>query len=113
MSLRRALDTLPHDRTTQAVARDAVALFSRHADEWIGLSDVQGVLDAPTTVIDAVLDTLARSFVLDFDDAQSRYRYRPDRFTEIEIERYLRRAERHDGHVRSSVARYRQRYSHP
>ena len=29
MSLRRALDTLPHDRTTQAVARDVVALFSR------------------------------------------------------------------------------------
>ena len=113
MSLRRALDTLPHDRTTQAVARDSLAFFCRHPGEWIDLSDVQGVLDAPGAVIDAVLDTLARSFVLDFDDAGSRYRYRADRFTEIEIERYLRRAERHDGHVRSNVARYRQRYSHP
>ena len=42
MSLKRALDRLPHDRQLQAVARDILALFARRPEDWIQVEGTSG-----------------------------------------------------------------------
>ncbi len=57
-----------------------------------------------------MLSTLAEFFVLDFVDGPPRYRYKHDRLLEIEIERFTRRAESHNGALQNNVEKFRQRY---
>jgi hypothetical protein len=110
MSLRRALDRLPHDRATEGAARELLTLFRRRHGEWIPLSELLIEGSYPEGVGRTVLDTLVSSTVLEFRGGPPRYRYETDSLVELEIDRYLRRADRHSGMVQDNVARFRQRY---
>lgn len=110
MSLRSALEHLPHDRDSQALVRHMLAMFQRHSGEWIEPHKVAVVLGASEDHTRSVLATLAEFFVLDFDDGPPRYRYRADRFLDLEIDRFERKTETHTGHLQTNVEKFRQRY---
>jgi len=55
-----------------------------------------------------ILCVLAGSYVLSADS--DRYRYHRDTIVDMEIERFLRRAETHNEFVQANVAKFRERY---
>lgn len=110
MSLRTALEHLPHDRESQAVVRHVLAMFRRHPGEWIESRNVAAVSGAGDESVRSILSVLAEFFVLDFDDGPPRYRYRTDRLLELEFDRFERKTECHSGLLQTNVERFRQRY---
>ena len=109
MSLRRALERLPHDWTVESTARDVLALLKRHPGRWFSGEEVRARLAYPRAA-DAVLSVLVEALVLDFEDSPPRYMYHGDPLVEIELERYLRRARHHDSRIQNNVARFRRRF---
>jgi hypothetical protein len=110
MSLRTALDTLPSDRATLAAVREIIGLFARHPGEWIAASRVVEITEMPTDTTRRVLRVLDSSFVLDSDDDSERYCYERDALLDLEVKRYLRRADTHSATLRSNVEEFRRRY---
>lgn len=110
MSLRSALEHLPQDRESQAVVRHVLAMFRRHPNEWIESRRVATVSGAPEEAVRSALSVLAEFFVLDFDDAPPRYRYRADSLLELELDRFERKTENHSGVLQNNVEKFRQRY---
>jgi hypothetical protein len=112
MGLSRALGRLPADRFTETVVRDVLLAMRRHAGRRLTCADVAGLLSVAQHQIASVLEALAEAFVLDSDGEPPSYRYRRDTASDLEIERFLRRADCHDGMLRSNVAKFRQRYGY-
>lgn len=110
MSLRSALARLPHDRDGEALVRELLKLLRRHPNEWLNPARIANSLDACHETVFSMLEVLADTFVLDFDDGPPRYRYRADKLTELEIDRYVRRADSHSGMLQSNVEKFRRRY---
>lgn len=110
MSLRAALERLPHDRESEVLLRNLLTVLRRHAGEWLQPSEIAPILDSTTDSIGSILEVLGESFVLDFDDGPPRYVYRKDRMLEIEIERFMRGADSRNGMLQNNVERFRQRY---
>ena len=57
-----------------------------------------------------MLSVLDEFFVLDSDDDPARYCYERDRLLELEIDRFLRRADTHSDALQHNVEKFRQRY---
>jgi hypothetical protein len=110
MSLRAALDALPSDRETQSDVREIVSFFSRHPGEWFSAHRVASVTDIADVQVSHVLGVLGRSYVLDSDDDEAQYRYQTDALLDLEIKRFLRRADTHSGMLQSNVDKFRRRY---
>lgn len=110
MSLRSALEHLPHDRDSQALIRHALGMFRRHPGEWLEPGRVATATGASPERIRSILSVLAEFFVLDFTDGPPRYQYRQDRLLDMEIDRYDRKAESHSGMLQTNVEKFRQRY---
>jgi hypothetical protein len=110
MSLRTALETLPSDRATQTAVREIVAYFSTHPGEWVSCGRVASVTDITDVTVAKVLTVLDRSYVLDSDDDEQQYRYENDALLDLEIKRFLRRADSHSGMLQSNVDKFRRRY---
>ncbi|MDH4139708.1 MAG: hypothetical protein OEV43_03970 [Coriobacteriia bacterium] len=110
MSLKRALESLPADRETSSTVRDILTMFRRHPDAWMSCRHVANIVDRSVETSRGILAVLAESGVLDFDSAESKYRYEQDTLLNIEIDRFVRRVDSHAGAVQSNVERFRQRY---
>ena len=110
MSLARALTNLPDNAEVERALRDVLVLFRRHKAEWLSETDVRIKTGLSPVDLALILPVLARAFVLDFDSAESRYRFSGDVALGYEIETFSRRVEAHETHLRTNVARYRERY---
>lgn len=109
MSLSRALSTLSPDEHTERVLRDILTLFEHHKREWLTERDVQAKTGRTMLEVHSVLPVLRDSYVLDFDGAEQSYRYSGDVVLSFEIDAFMRRVDYHQSHVRSNVARFRER----
>lgn len=109
MSLSRALSTLSPDDHTERILRDVLTLFCHHAREWLSENDVREKTGHTAVEIHQVLHVLRDSYVLDFDGTQRSYRYSGDVVLNFEIDAFMRRVDYHQSHVRSNVARFRER----
>jgi hypothetical protein len=110
MSLRTALETLPSDRMSRYAVREIVTFFSRHPDEWLSVEYVSRVTEVPQDDAHRVIDALTSAFVLDSDDDSGEYRYVRDALLELEIKRYLRRADTHTQLQRDNLEEFRRRF---
>lgn len=90
--------------------REILALFTRHTGEWIEPSRVAAIADVPPSLAEHILGILGTAFVLDFDDGPPRYSYRKDRLLDLEIDRFLRRADGRADKLQSNVERFRGRF---
>lgn len=112
MSLSRALDSLTLDEHTERVLRDILSLFGHHQREWLTAQDVGAKTGRSAVEVAHVLKVLADSYVLEFDGAEERYRYGGDVVVGFEIDKFMRRVESHQSHMRTNVARFRERQGH-
>jgi len=110
MSLARALSRLPSDRSTEAVVKNLVTLFAHHAGEWLSVEDISHRTGNLKMELRPVLEALHASFVLDFDEPISSYRYRYDIGVSIEIDTFIHRTHVVENHAQTNVARFRERY---
>ncbi len=110
MSLRRALLELPGDRSTESATREALQLFRVRPREPLSVDEVVRRLDRPEPIVSAILTSLAGHFVLRTSD--DGYLYEPDSFTDLEIDRFLRRADESASLVQSNVAKFRARHGY-
>jgi DNA-binding IclR family transcriptional regulator len=108
MSLKRALEKIPDDRTSETAAKDILRLFRHHPDESLSVNDVARRSGLNESTVGMILCVLADSYVLSAD--ADRYLYHRDTIVDMEIERFLRRAETHNEFVQSNVAKFRERY---
>ena len=110
MSLRKALDRLPGDRATESTVREALHLLRIHTGESMTVSEVARRLERPESAMAVVLLELADAFVLHRDGLS--YSYVRDPVVELDVERFMRRAESHSAFVQTNVARFRDRYGY-
>ena len=109
MSLSRALSALSPDAHIEHVLRDVLTLFGHHKREWLTEHDVQVKTGRTLLEVHSVLPVLKDSYVLDFDSAEQSYRFSGDVVLNFEIDAFMRRVDYHQSHVRSNVARFRER----
>ena len=110
MTLRKALERIPTDRTTKAALKDALTMIRHHEGEPLSSLGVSEAIGRDPQEVQTLMEVLAESFVLDFDSTTQRYTYRCDVLVDVEIDRYLRFAHEHSGRVQNNVERFRQRY---
>lgn len=110
VSLRRALERLPGDRATEHVVREIVQLLRVRAGEPLSAADVARRLKCPESAVAVVLSELADAFVLRRDGL--RYSYVRDPVVDVDIDRFMARAESHSAVVQTNVAKFRDRYGY-
>ena len=110
MSLRGALERLPADRGTETAVREILSLMSRREGESFTSAQLASTLELEHRVVVEILDALRLSFVLDSDGDSRAYVYRSDRLLELEIKRFMRRADSHAGLLQNNVEKFRHRY---
>lgn len=109
MGLRRAIELLPSDRDTEAALRTIVVFFADHRCEWFEAYQIARASGLAVEQVEQVAGVLCKTFVLDCGPSKS-YRYDGDQVTWFEIERFLKRADRHSGALQTNVERFRDRY---
>lgn len=112
MGLSRALTRLQADRTLDGVVRDVLLVFRARPDLSLSAAEVARRSNRPRAVVEPILLTLARDFVLDFQSDPPGYRYSPDALTDLDVQRYLERVSVVTGRLQDNVARFRQRHEH-
>ncbi|MBN1192454.1 MAG: hypothetical protein JXA36_01995 [Coriobacteriia bacterium] len=112
MSLSRALEKLSSDDHTECVLREILALFGSREREWLSEDYVEAKTGFSFADIHSVLSVLSDSFVLDFDRTERRYRFVGDVALGYEIDLFMRRVDNHQSHVRTNVARFRERHGY-
>jgi hypothetical protein len=110
VSLRKALEHLPGDRATEHLVREIVQLLRIRAGQSLSVTDVASILERPEAAVAVVLLELADAFVLCRDGL--RYSYDRDPVVELDIERFMARAESHSAFVQTNVAKFRDRYGY-
>lgn len=110
MSLARALAGLPDDPELHKTLRDVLVFFRRHKGEWLSDSEVRIKTGSPEAHIATLLPALSRAFVLDFDGATGNYRFGGDAVVGYEIDTFNRRVDSQQTHMRTNVAKFRERY---
>lgn len=109
MSLSRALSTLSPDEHTERVIRDVLTLFGHHAREWLTEADIRNRTGLTSLELRPVLSAFSGAYVLESDGDAERYRYNGDVCLKFEIDAFMRRVDFQQSHVRSNVARFRER----
>jgi len=110
VSLARALSKLPDDSELERALRDVLVLFRRHKGEWLSEAEVRVKTGQVPADVHRLLPVLVEGFVLDFDSTSDRFRYGGDVALSFEIDTFVRRVESHQSHVRTNVAKFRERY---
>jgi hypothetical protein len=82
--------------------------MSRHAGEWMRVSDVSRTLAHSESRITAILSTLAEGYVLLSEG--DRFRYDRDPLVDMDIKRFMARSEAHNQFAQNNLARYRDRF---
>ncbi|PKQ29876.1 MAG: hypothetical protein CVT60_03060 [Actinobacteria bacterium HGW-Actinobacteria-10] len=109
MGLRRAIELLPPDRDTEAVLRTIILYCSDHRGEWFDGGRIARIGGYPVERVEHVADVLCETFVLDCGPSK-RYRYDGDQVTFFEMQRFLKRADRHSGVLQTNVEKFRDRF---
>lgn len=112
MGLNSALTQLNGDRSLESVIRDVLVFFRTHPHALFSAAEVARRTARPVHVVERILLTLGRSFVLDSQSDPSSYRYEPDALLELDVERFLRRVGTIEGRLQNNVARFRERHDH-
>ncbi len=103
MSLRRALDGLPGDRATEGLVREVLQLMRVHGGP-ISADEASLRLDKAECEVAVILERLADAAVLHREGLLfSKVR---DTVVDADIDRFMRRAERHSALVRSNVSKF-------
>lgn len=110
MSLHSALERLPGDRATESTVREVLVYVRAHAGQWLDGDDIALRLEKPGTSVGAILAKLAEGQVLASDD--ERFRYERDPIVELDVQRFLRRAQHHTQLVQDNVAKFRDRFGY-
>ena len=109
-SLRGALESLSPDRATETAVREILSLMRRRMGETFTARKLSSTLELDHLLVEKVLEALSDGFVLDSDDDSPGYVYRGDRLLELEIDRFMRRADSHAGLLQTNVEKFRHRY---
>lgn len=110
VSLARALSRLPDDIESGRALRDVLVFLRRHKGEWLSDAEIVMKTGQPAADVRRILPVLVDAFVLDFDSATERYKYEGDVALSFEVDAFVRRIDSHESHVRTNVARFRERY---
>lgn len=110
MGLQAALAQLNADRSADGAIRDVLVFFRTHPAEAFSPFDVARRTSRPYAVVEPILLTLGRCFVLDFQADPPSFRYVPDPLVDMDVERYLHRVRTVEGRLQNNVARFRQRH---
>ena len=111
MGLARALTLMHGDRSTESVARDVLDVMVSESRPALTADNIRRKLPLlDRREVDTVLEALADGVVLDFDSASASYRFHTDPALDLEVRRFIRRADVHDQGVRANVDRFRRRY---
>lgn len=108
MSLHTALERLPGDRATESTVRDVLEHMRDHAGQWLAGEDIAGRVSRPAPSVGAILTKLAEGQVLMSRDEC--FRYERDPIVELDVQRFLRRAQHHTQLVQDNLAKFRNRY---
>lgn len=108
MSLSRALSTLSPDQHAEHVLRDILTLFTHHPREWLTEAGVLEKTGHTRLEVHPILHALASSYVLE-NEPERGYRFSGDIVLTFEIDSFMRRVEYHQSHIRTNVARFRER----
>lgn len=112
MGLSRALAELHADRTLHGVVRDVLLLYRDHPLESFTAAEIARRTGRPQSLVEPLLLTLARCFVLDFHSDPPSFGYKPDAMLKIDVDEYLRRVGSVQGQLQDNVARFRARHDH-
>jgi len=110
VSLRKALDRLPGDRATETTVRELLQLLRVRTGEQLSAADIARRLGQPEGSVAVVLLELADAFVLHRDGLC--YSYVRDPVVDMDVDRFMRRAESHSAFVQTNVAKFRDRYGY-
>jgi hypothetical protein len=110
VSLRKALEHLPGDRATEHLVREVVHLLRIRAGQSLSVAEVARILERPDSSVAVVLLELADAFVLCRDGLC--YSYDSDPVVELDVDRFMARAETHSAFVQTNVAKFRDRYGY-
>lgn len=110
MSLRKALDRLPGDLATENAVREVLQLLRIRTGEPLSVAEIARRLERPEGSVAVILLELADAFVLHRDSLS--YSYVCDSVVEMDVDRFMRRAESHSTFVQTNVAKFRDRYGY-
>ena len=108
MSLDKALNRLPRDRTTENTVRAVLESMVCHESEWLRVSEVSRSVGRPEATVAMILSCLAVGHILRADG--DRYSYERDPVVELDVRRFLRTSGAHSQLVQENLARFRNRY---
>jgi hypothetical protein len=110
MSLRKALEHLPCDRATEATVRELLQLLRTRAGRPLTIEETAHRLERPEGAVSVILLELADAYVLHRDGIC--YSYMREPVTDLEVDRFLRRAASHSAMTQTNVAKFRDRYGY-
>jgi hypothetical protein len=110
VGLTQAMNLIADDRQTQSVTREILSVFLAAPDTWMTTEDIRRRCFYPEDIVASVLTALAAGRVLDFEPASGAYCYQKDAVLDLEVRRFIRRADGHERLVRTNVDRFRQRH---
>jgi len=110
VSLRRALEAVPDDRITRAVANGVVRYLNEHRAIHVDGPRIAAMTHLDVRAVQVVLDALVVGRVLDFVSDPPGYRLLDDRVLQIEVDLFLRSSRSHGEVLQSNVERYRRMY---
>jgi hypothetical protein len=110
LGLAQAMSLIADDRHMESVTREVLSVFTGSPDRWLTTAEVARRCLHDAETVGRVLTALAAGCVLDFEAASGGYRYHQDTVLDLEIRRFIRRADGHERLVRTNVDRFRQRY---
>lgn len=110
MSLRKALDHLPCDRATEATVRELLQLLRSRPGQPLSVEETARRLERPEGSVSVLLLELTDAYVLHRDGIC--YSYQRDPVKDLEVDRFLRRAESRTAMTQTNVAKFRDRYGY-
>jgi hypothetical protein len=110
MSLRRALDRLAADRATENSVREVLHFLRVHNGQPFSAAEIARRLERPEGSVAVIVLELADAFVLHRDGPC--YSYEAESVLEMDVDRFIRRAESQSAVVQTNVAKFRDRYGY-
>jgi predicted transcriptional regulator len=110
VSLRKALQHLPCDRATEATVRELLQLLRTRAGQSLTIEETARRLERPEGAVSVVLLELTDAYVLHRDG--TRYWYVREPVMDLEVDRFLRRAQSRSAMTQTNVAKFRDRYGY-
>lgn len=110
VSLSKALGRLPADRATEHLVREILQTLRVRPGEPLSVADIARRLERPDASVAVVLLELADAFVLRRDGL--RYSYERDFAIDLDVDRFLTRAESHNAAGQANIAKFRDRFGY-